>query len=311
MEYRNCGGLWDAIEREEYSLNGVGSAQENNTGSLRNLWFNGVRGRRHTKRNALVPTNGLDGERVKRGDISLKTRPGVERAEIEGAMKDSEFSADGESRAQRTQEDLGAGKVESCWRMLRAHKKGRILHNSDKTKQIGMIFATFSTKQVRDVEEPFPNRHISSSRAQAVMGMQLMAIRPPRDRSSQCLEWEMWKLLLPHDGDGRAAQPNGHIRPVRSRPRRAATAEAAVLEEETTLLQHCGEVGGVTGGVPGHGGSKGLKSKGMCSNEDSVRTCGAVEPLDEIHFTMNVKPAEVLRTQRHWTDAVEYFRPST
>jgi hypothetical protein len=47
-------------------------------------------------------------------------------AEIEGAMKDSEFSADGESRAQRTQEDLGAGKVESCWRVLRAHKKGRV-----------------------------------------------------------------------------------------------------------------------------------------------------------------------------------------
>jgi hypothetical protein len=57
-----------------------------------------------------------------------------------------------------------------------------------------MIFATFNTNQLRDVEgtnqeqirictEPIHD-HIISSRAQAVIGMQLMAIRPPRDRST-------------------------------------------------------------------------------------------------------------------------------
>jgi hypothetical protein len=44
--------------------------------------------------------------------------------------------------------------------------------------------------------------------------------------------------------------PTGTSRPVRSMPRGAATKAAAVLEEETTLVQHMGTVGGVTGGVP-------------------------------------------------------------
>jgi hypothetical protein len=57
---------------------------------------------------------------------------------------------------------------------------------------------------------------------------------------------------------GEQLNPTGTSRPVRSRPRRAATAEAAVLEEETTLLQHCGKVGGVTGGV----------SQGMAAAKD-------------------------------------------
>jgi hypothetical protein len=47
---------------------------------------------------------------------------------------------------------------------------------------------------------------------------------------------------------GEQLSPTSTSRPVRSRPRRAATAEAAVLEEGTVLAQHCGEVGGVTGG---------------------------------------------------------------
>jgi hypothetical protein len=48
-----------------------------------------------------------------------------------------------------------------------------------------------------------------------------------------------------------AVQPNptGTSRPVRSRPTRAAAVVAAVLLEETTLSQHWGEVGVVTGGV--------------------------------------------------------------
>jgi hypothetical protein len=54
--------------------------------------------------------------------------------------------------------------------------------------------------------------------------------------------------LFPTTVIGEQLKPMGTSRPVRSRPRRAATAEAAVLVEETTLLQHWGEVGGVTGG---------------------------------------------------------------
>jgi hypothetical protein len=42
--------------------------------------------------------------------------------------------------------------------------------------------------------------------------------------------------------------PTGTLRPVRSRPRTPATAEAAALEESTTLSQQRGTVGGVTGG---------------------------------------------------------------
>ncbi len=48
---------------------------------------------------------------------------------------------------------------------------------------------------------------------------------------------------------GEQLNPMGTARPVRSRPRRAATAEAAALLEGTTLEQHWLEVGGVTGGV--------------------------------------------------------------
>jgi hypothetical protein len=43
--------------------------------------------------------------------------------------------------------------------------------------------------------------------------------------------------------------PTGTSSPLRSRPRRAATAEAEELLEEATLEQHWGESGGVTGGV--------------------------------------------------------------
>ena len=48
---------------------------------------------------------------------------------------------------------------------------------------------------------------------------------------------------------GEQLKPTRTSRPVRSRPRRPATAEAAVLLDGTTLLQHWLEVGGVTGGV--------------------------------------------------------------
>jgi hypothetical protein len=47
---------------------------------------------------------------------------------------------------------------------------------------------------------------------------------------------------------GEQLNPTSTRTPVRSRPTRAATAEAAELLAGTTLAQHCGEVGGVTGG---------------------------------------------------------------
>jgi hypothetical protein len=47
---------------------------------------------------------------------------------------------------------------------------------------------------------------------------------------------------------GLQLNPMRTSRPVRSSPRPAATAEAAVLVEGTTTLQHCGELGGVIGG---------------------------------------------------------------
>jgi hypothetical protein len=37
---------------------------------------------------------------------------------------------------------------------------------------------------------------------------------------------------------GKQLKPMGTSRPLRSRPRRAATAETAVLEEDSTLEQH-------------------------------------------------------------------------
>jgi hypothetical protein len=47
---------------------------------------------------------------------------------------------------------------------------------------------------------------------------------------------------------GEQLRPTSTARPVRSRPRTAATAEAAVLLDGTTLSQHWLEVGVVTGG---------------------------------------------------------------
>jgi hypothetical protein len=48
---------------------------------------------------------------------------------------------------------------------------------------------------------------------------------------------------------GEQLNPTSTRRPERSRPRSAATADAEASLEGTTLLQHWGEVGGVTGGV--------------------------------------------------------------
>jgi hypothetical protein len=55
--------------------------------------------------------------------------------------------------------------------------------------------------------------------------------------------------LFPPTVIGLQLNPMGTLRPVRSRPRRAATAEAARLVEGTTLAQHWREVGRVIGGM--------------------------------------------------------------
>jgi hypothetical protein len=54
--------------------------------------------------------------------------------------------------------------------------------------------------------------------------------------------------LFPTRVMGEQPKPMGTLRPLRSRPRPAATAETALLEEDWTLSQHWGEVGVVTGG---------------------------------------------------------------
>jgi hypothetical protein len=49
---------------------------------------------------------------------------------------------------------------------------------------------------------------------------------------------EVTYQLFPTTVMGEQPKPTGTLRPLRSRPRRAATAEAAVLEEDWTLEQH-------------------------------------------------------------------------
>lgn len=55
--------------------------------------------------------------------------------------------------------------------------------------------------------------------------------------------------LFPITVMGEQPRPMGTLRPVRSRPRRAATAETAPSVEDRTLWQHWGEVGVVAGEV--------------------------------------------------------------
>jgi hypothetical protein len=54
---------------------------------------------------------------------------------------------------------------------------------------------------------------------------------------------------LPATVIGLQLKPTGTLMPVKSSPTMAATRDAALLDDGTTLSQHCGEVGGVTGGV--------------------------------------------------------------
>jgi hypothetical protein len=60
--------------------------------------------------------------------------------------------------------------------------------------------------------------------------------------------WTAYQLF-PMTVMGEQPKPMGTLRPLRLRPRMAATAETAVLEEDWTLEQHWGDDGGVTGGV--------------------------------------------------------------
>lgn len=68
---------------------------------------------------------------------------------------------------------------------------------------------------------------------------------------------------------GAQPMPTRTSRPVRSRPRRAATADALLLEDGTRLLQHWGEVGGVTGG----GGVLGVAAARVCNAKSDQSKC--------------------------------------
>jgi hypothetical protein len=72
--------------------------------------------------------------------------------------------------------------------------------------------------------------------------------------------------LLPITVMGEQLSPMGTLIPVRSMPRRAATAETAALLVGTTLWQHWGEVGGVTGGG---GVPPGMAAARVCKESNS------------------------------------------
>jgi len=78
--------------------------------------------------------------------------------------------------------------------------------------------------------------------------MQLMAMRPPHSSSGASQVTVVPPQLLPMTVMGEQLSPTSTRMPLRSRPRIAATREAAPLLAGTTLEQHWLEVGGVTGG---------------------------------------------------------------
>jgi hypothetical protein len=78
--------------------------------------------------------------------------------------------------------------------------------------------------------------------------MQLIAMRLPHCLSGAAQLTVVEPQLFPPTVIGEQLKPMGTLSPVRSSPRRAATADAAVLVEETTLVQHWGELFGVVGG---------------------------------------------------------------
>jgi len=86
---------------------------------------------------------------------------------------------------------------------------------------------------------------------QRVMGRQLMAMRPPYSSLGASQVTVVFPQLFPITVMGEQLRPTSTSRPVRSRPRRAATAETALSLEGRTLAQHWGEVGGVAGEVGG------------------------------------------------------------
>jgi hypothetical protein len=67
-------------------------------------------------------------------------------------------------------------------------------------------------------------------------------------RSGNIYIYMLFYQLSPATVMGLQLNPTGTSRPVRSRPMRDAASEAALLLEGTTLEQHWGELGGVTGG---------------------------------------------------------------
>jgi len=79
--------------------------------------------------------------------------------------------------------------------------------------------------------------------------MQLIAMRVPHSFSGASQVTSVPPQSFPMTVMGEQPNPTGTLRPLRSRPRRPATAETALLLEDCTLLQHWFELGVVTGGV--------------------------------------------------------------
>jgi len=79
--------------------------------------------------------------------------------------------------------------------------------------------------------------------------MQLMAMRLPHSCSGASQVTVVPPQLFPRTVIGEQLNPTSTRRPERSRPRTAATREAALSLAGTTLAQHWLDVGGVTGGV--------------------------------------------------------------
>ena len=59
--------------------------------------------------------------------------------------------------------------------------------------------------------------------------------------------------VVPDDGDGGAAQPDGYIEASEVKAYGSSHSGGSAAGGETTLSQHCEEVGGVTGGGVLHG----------------------------------------------------------
>jgi hypothetical protein len=105
-----------------------------------------------------------------------------------------------------------------------------------------------STKNVeRRSDCTEPRKHLPHSSLGASQTTVVSPLFRRKRRFNSCKEKRRYQLF-PMTVIGEQLRPTSTARPVRSRPRTAATAEAAVLLDGTTLSQHWLEVGVVTGG---------------------------------------------------------------